>query len=90
MNFKTKIDDFGRMVTPKKIRDELGIKKDSQISLISKEDEIIIRIDNTDKPFIQDQGGVLVVCSESAGPLEEVIKDNRDERIKKTLGDIDI
>jgi len=31
-----------------------------------------------------------VVCSEPAGPIEEAIKDNRDERIKKTLGDIDI
>ena len=37
MNFKTKIDDFGRIVIPKKIRDELGIKKDSRVSLISKE-----------------------------------------------------
>ncbi len=90
MKLKTKIDDFGRMVIPKKIRDDLAISKDSEISLISRDNEIIIRIDNTNKPFIQDQEGVLVVCSEPAGSFEEAIKDNRDERIKKVLGDIDI
>ena len=90
MRFKAKIDDFGRMVIPKKIRDDMGISKDSRMDIISRGNEIIIRIDNTDKPFIQDQEGVLVVCSEPTGPLTESIEKNRDERIKKILGDIGI
>ena len=86
MNFKTKIDDFGRLVIPKKIRDDLGISKDTNISIISKDNEIIIRIDNVNKPFIQDQEGVLVVCSEPTGPIKGSIERSRDDRIRKILG----
>ena len=88
MNFKTKIDDFGRLVIPKKIRDDLGISKGTEMSIISKDNEIIIRIDNVDRPFIKDQEGVFVVCSKPTGSLKEAIEKNRDDRIRKILGGI--
>ena len=89
MKFKTKIDSFGRMVIPKKIRDDLGISKGSEIEIDSKDNKIIIKT-STGKPFIENREGVLVVCSEPVGTLEGSLEKDREDRIKKILGDIEI
>jgi len=90
MKFKTKIDNFGRIVIPKKIRDEFGISKSSEIEInTSDNDEIIIK-PGTSKPFVENKDGVLVVCSEPVGPLEDIFKGDREERIRTILGDIEI
>lgn len=90
MKFKTKIDNFGRVLIPKKIRDEFGISKSSEIEInTTREDEIIIK-PWANKPFIKNKDGVLVVCSESAGALGDIIDRDREERIRKILKDIEI
>jgi len=90
MKFKTKIDNFGRIVIPKKIRDEFGISKSSEIEInTTNNDEIIIK-PGTSKPFIKNKDGVLVVCSEPVGSLEDVLEGDREERIRKILRDIEI
>jgi len=90
MKFKTKIDNFGRIVIPKKIRDEFGISKSSEIEInTSENDEIIIK-PGTSKPFVENKAGVLVVCSKPVGSLEDIFGGDREERIRKILGDIKI
>ncbi len=90
MKFKTKIDNFGRVLIPKKIRDEFGISKSSEIEInTTGEDEIIIK-PWANKPVIKKKDGVLVVCSESAGALGDIIDRDREERMRKILKDIEI
>lgn len=88
MKFKTKIDNFGRIVIPKKIRDEFGILKSSEIEINTTDNDEIILKSETSKPFIKNKDGVLVVCSEPTGSLEDVIDRDREERIRKILKDI--
>jgi AbrB family looped-hinge helix DNA binding protein len=90
MKFKTKIDNFGRIVIPKKIRDEFGISKSSEIEINTTENDEIIIKPGTSKPFIKNKDGVLVVYSEPIGSLEDIIDRDREERIRKILKDIEI
>ncbi len=90
MKFKTKIDNFGRIVIPKKIRDEFGILKSSEIEINTTDNDEIILKPGISKPFIKNKDGVLVVCSEPTGSLEDIIDRDREERIRKILKDIEI
>ncbi len=90
MKFKTKIDNFGRIVIPKKIRDEFGISKSSEIEINTTDNDEIIIKSRTSKPFIEKRDGVLVVCSEPIGSLENILEGDREERIRKILRDIEI
>ena len=90
MKFKAKIDNFGRIVIPKKIRDEFGISKSSEIEINTTDNDEIIIKPGASKPFVKNKDGVLVVCSESVGSLEDVLKGDREERIRKILRDIEI
>jgi len=90
MKFKTKIDNFGRIVIPKKIRDEFGISKSSEIEINTTDNDEIIIKPGTSKPFVKDKDGVLVVCSEPVGSMEGIIDRDREERIRKILKDIEI
>ena len=90
MKFKTKIDNFGRIVIPKKIRDEFGISKSSEIEINTTDNDEIIIKPGASKPFVKNKDGVLVVCSESVGSLEDILEGDREERIRKILRDIEI
>jgi len=90
MKFKTKIDNFGRIVIPKKIRDEFGISKSSEIEINTTDNDEIIIKSGTGKPFIENRDGVLVVCSEPIGSMEDILERDREKRIRKILRDIEI
>jgi AbrB family looped-hinge helix DNA binding protein len=90
MKFKAKIDNFGRIVIPKKIRDEFGISKSSEIEINTTDNDEIIIKPGASKPFVKNKDGVLVVCSESVGSLEDILEGDRKERIRKILKDIEI
>ena len=88
MKFKTKIDRFGRIVIPKKIRDEFGITDNSEIEIETTDKNDIIVHPKNGKPLVEDKGGILVVCSEPTEPLGDFIDKDRENRIKKILKDI--
>ena len=90
MRFKAKIDNFGRILIPKKIRDEFGISKSSEIEINTTDNDEIIIKPGASKPFVKNKDGVLVVCSESVGSLEDILEGDREERIRKILRDIEI
>lgn len=84
MRIKTKIDDFGRMVIPKKIRDKPGIIKGSEIQIDTMDEGIIIR-KKEEKLLIEDKEGILAVWSETTGPVDSSIQKDREDRMKKIL-----
>ena len=89
MKFKTKIDRFGRIVIPKKIRDEFGIIDNSEIEIETTDANDIIVHPIIGMPFIEDKEGILVVCSEPTGSLDNFLNKDRENRIKKILKDIE-
>ena len=45
---KVRVDRYGRIVLPKEVRDMLGIREDSELTLSVRDDEIVIRIERSD------------------------------------------
>ena len=84
---KTKIDRFGRVVIPKKIRQDLGIDTDTRIIIEKEGDSVIIRPDSDD-PFIKEIDGIIVVCSEPTEGFNDFINQERENRIKRIVKDV--
>ena len=84
---KTKIDKFGRIVIPKKIRNDFGIKNNTEVLLEAGENGIIVH-PYTALPFVMDKEGILVVCSEPTEPFIGFLHKEREDRIKKIVKDI--
>jgi AbrB family looped-hinge helix DNA binding protein len=88
MKFKTRIDRFGRIVIPKKIRNDFGLSVNSEVEIETTADNNIIVHPKLVKPFVLDKDGVLVVCSEPTEPFENFLIKDRNDRIEKTLKEI--
>jgi AbrB family looped-hinge helix DNA binding protein len=88
MKFKTRIDRFGRIVIPKKIRNDFGLSVNSEVEVETTADNNIIVHSKTVKPFVLNKDGVLVVCSEPTEPFEKFLQKDRNERIEKALKEL--
>lgn len=76
------LDQFGRLLIPQEIREQLGLTSGTQFTLAVQEGKLIL------EPFPQESkvyysGTTLVVESEPTGHLETVLDDLREERIKE-------
>jgi len=87
IKFKTKIDKFGRIVIPKKIRNDFGLKNNTEVEVEATSDNIIVR-PKPSNPFVIDKDGILVVCSEPLEPFTDFLQENREDRVKRVTGDI--
>ena len=88
MKFKTRIDRFGRIVIPKKIRNDFGLSVNSEVEVETTADNNIIVHSKPVKPFVLDKDGVLVVCSEPTESFENFLQKDRNDRIEKTLKEV--
>lgn len=89
VKIKTRIDRFGRIVIPKKIRDEFGLTNNSEVTIESKESGIFVN-PNISVPFVLDKEGIIVVCSEPTEAFTDFIKKDRENRIRNIVKDVDI
>jgi len=87
IKIKTKIDKFGRIIIPKKIRNDFGLRINSEVLLEEGEDGIIVH-PGISTPFVADKDGIIVVCSEPTEDFRDFLKKDREDRIKKIAKDI--
>ncbi len=78
---QTRIDKFGRVLIPKKIRRNLGLQPGKMVQLEESGEKVIL------KPGRQDEAlafkdGVLVFTGNIEGDVTEAIKKERDKRIE--------
>lgn len=86
---KIPIDQAGRIVIPKLLRDHLGIQDGTEFEVIEEDQRIILRPIPKDPPVIN-KGGILVVMPDDSKKVvhEDSVGKSRDERSKK-IGLID-
>ncbi len=79
---ETTLDRFGRVVIPKRVRDDLGLRAGSVLEV--KEDEQRILLEPLqEEPRLVLKKGVLVLTGTAEGDLEGAIRAHREDRLKK-------
>ncbi|MBD1806710.1 AbrB/MazE/SpoVT family DNA-binding domain-containing protein [Microcoleus sp. FACHB-SPT15] len=78
------LDQFGRLLIPKEIREQLGLTNTTQFTLVIQDGKLIL------EPLPQDSkvyysGTALVVESEPIDNLETALEDLREERITEFI-----
>ena len=81
---KSKIDKFGRVVIPKRIRNNLGLYPNMELDIIEGMGSVTIH-PKPEEPFIVNKGGVLVVRAKLTGSVEDFIGKDRRDRVKHIL-----
>lgn len=78
---ETRVDEFGRIVIPKRIRGRLGLKRGSVLEIDELEEGIILRPGRTEPP-VKVSRGVLVFAGAAAGDLDQALQRHREERLR--------
>jgi AbrB family looped-hinge helix DNA binding protein len=81
-DMETTLDKFGRIVIPKKIRNDFNLKPGDQIRIEQKEQVIILK-PVEGEPNLHWKDGVLVFSGTPIGEYGEVLEKHREDRINK-------
>jgi len=80
------MDRFGRVVIPKQVRKQLGLKAGDEFSLVVEEGKISLIPVEGEVP-LRKEGGLLVVASTPVGKSEDLIEEVREERMRAIAGE---
>ena len=73
------LDRFGRIVIPKRVRDELGLGAGSVVEIVEEGGKIVLSLRRVEPDLVRDEG-VLVYTGEATGDLEEAVSAERRAR----------
>lgn len=79
---ETTLDRFGRIVIPKSVREDLGLKPGAVLQ-IEQDGEKILLEPLHPKPHVVDKKGVLVFSGLAIGDIAAAIDDHRKQRLRK-------
>ena len=80
MQLAITIDRFGRMVIPKSVRDDLGLRPGDYVQAEVSHDAIVLRPAARVDP-LRKEGGVLVFTGSAAGDIADALSSLREERV---------
>ena len=81
---ETTLDRFGRIVIPKKIRDDFNLRAGSQLRIEESEKSIVLKpVD--EEPNLHLKDGVLVFSGIPLDDLDEALVKHREERIRRIV-----
>lgn len=86
---ETTLDELGRILLPKEIRDDLGLGPGAVLRIEERDAGIFLKPEvssETGDPHLVRKGGVLVFTGQAEGDLESAIRRDRDERDGKVAG----
>lgn len=76
---ETTVDRFGRVVIPKRVRDDLGLAPGT-VLIVEERGRAVSLTPLTEEP-LGDEGGVLVFRGRAAGDLAEEVDEAREARL---------
>jgi len=82
----TTIDKYGRVLIPKKNREHLGISSDTLLNISEDGKRIVIEPIPQKEPVV-DKDGILVFTGKLDKKKNDIIKNDRSQRMKKLLTD---
>ncbi len=80
----TTLDKFGRVIIPKKFREHLGINAETNLNISEDGKRIVIELVKEKAPIV-DKDGILVFTGRLDDKKGELIKSDRNRRMKKIL-----
>ncbi|MCL5028871.1 MAG: AbrB/MazE/SpoVT family DNA-binding domain-containing protein [Bacteroidetes bacterium] len=80
----TTLDKFGRVIIPKKFREQLGINSKSTLNISEDGKRIVIELVQEKKPVV-DRNGILVFTGNLENKKSDLIKSDRNKRMHKLL-----
>ena len=78
---EARVDKFGRIVIPKRIRTRFGLERCSVLEIAESEEGIVLRPQKAEPPVVE-TNGILVFTGTPTGDLEQALERHRDERIR--------
>ncbi len=82
----SKVDDFGRVLIPKPIRDDLGLDAGTELAVEKEGDKVTLRPAER-SPRLKRKGHVLVFAGGRAtGDMTDIIRKVREERDRMVWG----
>jgi AbrB family looped-hinge helix DNA binding protein len=79
---ETTLDKFGRIVIPKRVRDDLGLKPGAVLQIEQADQRILMEPVN-EEPHLVVKNGVLVFSGTATGDLVGAIQAHRQERLSE-------
>jgi len=79
---ETRLDKFGRIVIPKRVRDDLGLKPGAVLQIEQADQRILVEPVN-EGPHVVVKNGVLVFSGTATGDIVGAIQVNRQERLSE-------
>lgn len=80
-----KVDQAGRVVIPKLLREKLGLQEGVKIEFEIRDGDLVLSPVDLSSPMIRDED-LLLHNGRPAGDLKEVVKGHRKERISEVSG----
>ena len=81
---QTSIDKFGRIVIPKRFREDLGLAAGQAVELEREADRIVVRAANTE-PVLAMEADLLVYTGRVDGDIWEAIQADREKRMNDVV-----
>lgn len=79
------LDKYGRILIPKKVREQLNISTETKLNIDEDGNRIIIERISEEAPVVENDG-VKVFTGKLKGDFIEALEHERAERMKKLLG----
>lgn len=81
---ETTLDKFGRIVIPKRVREDLGLKPGSVLRIERQEEEIRLTPAHGE-PHVLLKDGVLVFSGVARGDLTQAVRSHREQHIRRAV-----